>query len=1178
MLLSSQSSENNDVYSDLTVEKKGMDESMKNLMKKITALFVSMTIAVSAASVSFVWAESSSSAPVSGQYWMMPKNSSFDELFSDVSAWKNTYPVVDMVGFADHALHNLYDDATLASGFAAMNNLGIPLMLEVGAIKEWSGGCYGQAIFDVESPMWSRFMNLGADLKGVTFDEPLVNVMEMPTWDYLGDDAAKFEFAVEQTAEFIKIIRQNYPGMLIGDIEVLPHFTSGFVIEWIDALEARLAQKGVAGQDYFSIDLNWAAFEHAGYTQAEGWAEVKAVEDHCKSIGLPFNLIYWSADVTPYVDGFGNAIMDERSDIAWYNQIMFQGEGYYTAGGRPDNYIVETWVTAGPDSTPMPPTTVPDTLPHSFTSSVADFYYRFVADMLEPAAPRGLETLKKRAFYDPLNPPVQGVDAVYFQEGYAVIENYTPGLDLTDYKALEFDIYVEDLMALNVTIDDIRVGFTADDEKNNSSAQTLLSISNLVVDGDWAHVTINLDNLAQGVRTVFWDNADFSDIRWICVKLEKTDDVDTLVRIANFGIRPRVPGGTAPTASGGTDVIVNSAVYDPSDPPTQGVDAIYFQEGFAVIENYPTGMDISGYDTLEFDMYVEDLAALNATVADIRINLNSDDEKNSSSVQTLLSISNLLEDERWFHVSIDLETFIPAGTVYWDNADFSDIRWICIKMEKTNDIDSVIRIANLGFGVYSSVPAVPAVPDGLTQYTPQVSNPIVKNPTFAPGNEYNFVKYWPAPDLGHNLDLTAFRYIEFDMYARGLEKLAIAGGDVRLAFISGDDNGPGTVLRVSNLLIEGDWAHVKIDMGTSFSPATVLSSGVDLSDIFVIELAVKSDRFGTAVCMLKVENFGFSNMPGDPVPAAPDGLTQYGAQVSNPVIENPGIAGEYNFYKYWPVPDLGHKLDLTAFESIEFDMFMQGMDNLTTANGEVWLTLTSGGDGGPTTVLDVTGLLTDDDWAHVAIDMTDGFNPATVLVNDADMSDIFMIELAVRGNRTDVVEGFFRLENFGFSGSSAFGGTAPSAPDGLAQYTPHISNSIIVNPAVSGEYNFYKYWPTAATGSTLDLSGFQYIEFDMYAEGLSSLDNVGGAIALAFTSVNDNGPVTFLVVNDLLVEGDWAHVVIDMADGFDPALVLSQGADMSDIFMIEFAVKGDRTGTASCALRLENFGFSASNA
>jgi|GEM_PF-1167471 len=1149
---------------------------MKNLMKKIAASFVSLTIVVSAVSAFLVQAENSSNSPVTGQYWMMPKNSSFDELFSDVSAWKNTYPVVDMVGFADHALYNHYDDATLASGFSVMNDLDIPLMLEVGAIKEWNGGCYGQAIFDVESPMWSRFMNLGADLKGVTFDEPLVNVMEMPAWNYLGDDAAKFEFAVEQTAEFIKIIRQNYPDMLIGDIEVLPHFTSGFVIEWINALEARLAQKGVAGQDYFSIDLNWAAFEHAGYTLAEGWAEVKAVEDHCKSIGLPFNLIYWSADVTPYVDGFGNAIMDERSDIAWYNQIMFQGEGYYAAGGRPDNYIVETWVTAGPDGTPMPPTTVPDTVPHSFTSSVSDFYYRFVADTLEPAAPRGLEMLKKRAFYDPASPPTQGVDAIYFQEGYAFIESYTPGLDLTDYKALEFDIYVKDLMALTTTIDDIRVGFTSDNEKNNSSTQTLLSISNLVVDGDWAHITINFDNLSQDVRTVFWDNADSSDIRWICVKLEKTDDVDTLVRIANFGIRPRVPGGTAPAASGDTNVIVSSAIYDPSNPPTQGVDAIYFQEGFAVIENYAPGMDLSGYDTLEFDMYVENLAALNATMADVRINLNSDDEKNSNSVQTLFSISNLLEDEHWFHISIDLETFIPAGAVYWNNADFSDIRWICVKMEKTGDIDSVIRIANLGFGAYPSVPAAPAAPGGLAQYNAQVSNPTIKNPVFASGNEYNLLKYWPASDLGHNLDLTAFRYVEFDMYARGLEKLAFAGGDVRLTLISGDDNGPGTILRVASLLQEGDRVHIKIDMAASFSPATVIYSGADLSDIFVIELAVKSDRPGTVVCMLNMENFGFSNMAGDPVPVAPAGLTQYGAQISNPVIENPGISGEYNFFKYWPTPDLGHKLDLTAFERIEFDMFMQGLDNLTAANGEVWLTLTSAGDGGATTILDVTGLLVDDDWAHISIDMTNGFDPAVVLGNDADMTDIFMIELAIKGNRTDIVEGLFRLENFGFSGLSVFGGTAPSAPIGLTQYTPHISNPVIANPAVYGEYNLYKYWPTAALGHTLDLSGFRYIEFDMYAGGLSSLDNAGGAVCLAFTSANDNGSVTFLVLNNLLVEGDWAHVVIDMADGFDPALVLSQSADMSDIFMIEFAIKGDRTGTADCALRLENFGFSGS--
>ena len=311
---------------------------------------------------------------------MMPGNDRFYELFTNLDKWRYTQGIVDVVGFADHALEKFSDDE-LREGFAAMNSLGLSLGLEIGCIKEHGPDFYGRAMADQQRPVWQRFIDLGANLTSVAFDEPLLNVIEIfpEVWAFLGDKEAQFEFAVEQSAEYIKIIREYFPQITLGDIEVFPTMTIAEVIRWIDALEARIKQKGAAGMDFFRFDVNWydPAFERSGYTQETGWREIKKLEDYCKSIDLPFSMIYWAPDVFRFMED-GKAITDSRADEAWYDQVMTQGKNYYDAGGRPDQYVIETWVTVGEDHTWMPPTMLPEDGVLSFTRSVKDLYDTYI--------------------------------------------------------------------------------------------------------------------------------------------------------------------------------------------------------------------------------------------------------------------------------------------------------------------------------------------------------------------------------------------------------------------------------------------------------------------------------------------------------------------------------------------------------------------------------------------------------------------------------------------------------------------------------------------------------------------------------------------------------------------------------------------------------------------------------
>jgi len=289
---------------------------------------------------------------------MMPKGDTFPELTSRLADWPKALEAIDALGYADHVLFRNNDEEALKKGFAQLARVGLPIAMEVGAVKEW--GPSGKATFDAQKPMWDKFISLGANIKGIVMDEPLVAVLSNPHFDYLGGKEEKFEYAVTETADFIRRVREAYPDWVIADIEVYPFFDADFVIKWIDALEAKLKSIGVQGQDFFRMDVDWVAFK----CEPSGWEQVKRIEDHCKKIGLRFSQIYWASDVP--------GSQEKQADpTSWYTGIMRMGEAYEAVGGNPDQYVVQTWIG-------LPHVTLPESEDYSFTRSVVDFNKRFV--------------------------------------------------------------------------------------------------------------------------------------------------------------------------------------------------------------------------------------------------------------------------------------------------------------------------------------------------------------------------------------------------------------------------------------------------------------------------------------------------------------------------------------------------------------------------------------------------------------------------------------------------------------------------------------------------------------------------------------------------------------------------------------------------------------------------------
>jgi hypothetical protein len=150
--------------------------------------------------------------------------------------------------------------------------------------------------------------------------------------------------------------------VLIGDIEPYPAFSALQLVQFIDALQARLKQLHVRGLDFFRLDADWMHFVvgHPG-----SWKQVKDLETECRQRGIPFGLIYWAADYPQM------SHMKLADDSTWYVAVMQQGYDYAAVGGAPDAYVIESWVGA-------PVQTLPETAEWSFTRSVLDFSRKFI--------------------------------------------------------------------------------------------------------------------------------------------------------------------------------------------------------------------------------------------------------------------------------------------------------------------------------------------------------------------------------------------------------------------------------------------------------------------------------------------------------------------------------------------------------------------------------------------------------------------------------------------------------------------------------------------------------------------------------------------------------------------------------------------------------------------------------
>lgn len=290
------------------------------------------------------------------EVWMMPpaheEGRCLRELFAHPEAWRETRERIDVFCCTDLNYKKLFTDDELRGWFALLKQWNIKVGLEVGAIKPW--GLTGEKTFHIEKPLWERIERLGGRIHAIAMDEPLICARRHVNQP---DD-----YAVEETANYIALVRRHFPDVLVGDIETYPSLSVAENQWWITSLQKKLAEKKVRGLDFYRLDVDWVAFTVA---TNGSWKEARQIELFCRQQKLPFSLIYWASGY-PALKRRGLA-----DDATWYTAIMQQGADYALIDGRPDQYVIESWIGA-------PSNMIPETADFTFTRSIRDFTRKFI--------------------------------------------------------------------------------------------------------------------------------------------------------------------------------------------------------------------------------------------------------------------------------------------------------------------------------------------------------------------------------------------------------------------------------------------------------------------------------------------------------------------------------------------------------------------------------------------------------------------------------------------------------------------------------------------------------------------------------------------------------------------------------------------------------------------------------
>jgi len=269
--------------------------------------------------------------------------------------WPTLYERTTYLG-SDDGL-DATDSSTLTTCFSQMKARDLQFTVQTGITGAFTTG---QDAFNFNSPKWSRFIRLGAPLTVLLMDEPLYNGQAYQHLTY--------STIVEETANWIALVRRAFPTLKLILIEPHPAESSTQIIDFVSDLNAGAAKRGVAGLDGLEIDHFW---DGPRPWNGSDMADMRAA---AHSRRMEFAIIFYAA--MPFPNPTNDCDFLTRLYQQW-NKYNAEGIDYY--GFYPDIYTVESWDQ-------IPSATVPEAIKACTFTQGARQWIDFIAPPLRPAA------------------------------------------------------------------------------------------------------------------------------------------------------------------------------------------------------------------------------------------------------------------------------------------------------------------------------------------------------------------------------------------------------------------------------------------------------------------------------------------------------------------------------------------------------------------------------------------------------------------------------------------------------------------------------------------------------------------------------------------------------------------------------------------------------------------------
>ncbi len=295
------------------------------------------------------------------------------ELFSDPTQWEVTRQNIDYFGFYMGTVlpdpwvcpdcHGTTLDNFLAvDAFNKLTQWGIEAEIEVPVIKVGFGGC-GLETTQLGDTIPVAYADWAADtieLHGGTagmlkLDEPFYYGLVYEGGETCG-------YGVEEsaiiTADYIEAMKTKHPGIKIIETEPFPYLTVQQHKDWINALEAQLAMRGLT-LDGYHLDVNRYTFSPDFIPRPQDIADLKDIKEFVEGKGIPYGLIYLGQMFPDFED---QVYYD--SAMTWINILKANSlEG--------TDHIFQSWIL-DPNGLATIPTNIPETQPYTHTNLILD--------------------------------------------------------------------------------------------------------------------------------------------------------------------------------------------------------------------------------------------------------------------------------------------------------------------------------------------------------------------------------------------------------------------------------------------------------------------------------------------------------------------------------------------------------------------------------------------------------------------------------------------------------------------------------------------------------------------------------------------------------------------------------------------------------------------------------------